>query len=163
MHFPDTASDDYNILGAAGQDEQVINLIVIESRLDYNLMAADPINLCVCVVVNSGCSRHFFVDRSVFIIYEKTHSRSIKGIGGSQVQYLGCDIISLDCSVQGICVTITLLNALHVLDMGVNLLSVGKLLDANTVIAFHKTGCTLAKDDLELTGTRNRDLFFLDL
>lgn len=158
MHIP---PDDYNILGAA--DEQVINLMAIEADLDRNLMAADPIDLCARVVVDSGCSRHSFADRSVFTTYEKTHSRPIKGIGGSQVQPLGCGTISLDCSVQGKCVTITLPNVLHVPDMGVNLLSVGKLLDADIDVAFQKTGCTLTKDDLKLTGTRNRDLFFLDL
>ena len=47
--------------------------------------------------------------------------------------------------------------------MGVNLLSVGKLLDVDIVVAFQKAGCSLTKGDLKLTGTRNRDLFFLDL
>ena len=47
--------------------------------------------------------------------------------------------------------------------MGVNLLSVGKLFNADIEVAFQKIGCTLIKDDLELMGTRNRDLFFLDL
>lgn len=171
IHLSDAALDDYNILGAADQDEQVINLMalmaidskLIDSKLDRNLIAADSLNLCARVIVDSSCSRHSFADRSVFITYENTHSRPIKDIGGSQVQFLGCGTISLNCSVQGRCVIISLPNILHVPDMGINLLSVGKLFDADIKVAFHKTGCTLTKDDLELTGTRNRDLFFLDL
>lgn len=161
IHYPDASPDDYKILGAA--DEQVINLMAVETDLERNLMAANPIDLCTRVVVDSGCSRHSFADRSVFITYEKVYSRPIKGIGGSQVQPLGRGSIALDCSVNGKRVEITLSNVLHVPDMGVNLLSVGKLLDADIAVAFHKAGCSLTKDDLVLTGTRNRDLFFLDL
>ena len=162
MHHMDPSPDDFNILGAA-DDEEVINLIAVDSSLEHNLMAADSADLCSRVVVDSGCSRHSFADRSVFVTYEKIYSRPIRGIGGSQVQPLGRGTISLDCSVQGKRVGVTLLNVLHVPDMGVNLLSVGKLLDADIAVGFHKTGCALTKDDLKLTGTRNRDLFFLDL
>lgn len=160
MHYPDASPDDYNILGAA--DEQVINLIATES-LDHGLMAADSVDLHTKVVVDSGCSRHSFADRSVFTTYEKVYSRPIKGIGGSEVQPLGCGTIKLECAIKGRRVEVTLRNVLHVPDMGVNLLSVGKLLDADIAVAFHKTGCSLTKGALELTGTRNRNLFFLDL
>lgn len=164
MHLPDISPDDYKILGAADQ-EQVINLMAIEidPSLDRNLVAANPMDLCARVVVDSGCSRHSFADRSVFTTYEKVQSRPIKGIGGSQVQPLGRGTITLDCLVNGKCVEVSLANVLHVPDMGVNLLSVGKLLDADIAVAFQKAGCSLTKGDLKLTGTRNRDLFFLDL
>ena len=61
------------------------------------------------------------------------------------------------------CVTVTLRNVLYMLDMNVNLLSIDKLLDFNIAISFHKTECTLIKNDLKLIDTRNRDLFFLNL
>ena len=57
--------------------------IEIDFSLDRNLVAANFMNLCARVVIDFGCSRHSFVDRSVFIIYEKVQSRSIKGIEGS--------------------------------------------------------------------------------
>ena len=160
MHYPNVNPDDFNILDAA--DDQVINLIATEA-LEHSLMAADFVDLLTRVVVDSGCSRHSFADRSMFTTYEKVYSRPIKGIGGSEVQSQGCGIISLDCVVRGECVTVTLRNVLHVPDMGVNLLSVGKLLNFDIAVSFHKTGCILTKDDLKLIGTRNRDLFFLDL
>ena len=85
MHLPNTTSDNYSILNATDQNKQIINLIAIEFKLDRNLMAADLIDFCTRVVVDSGCSRHSFADRSVFIIYEKTYSRPIKDIEGSQI------------------------------------------------------------------------------
>ena len=35
--------------------------------------------------MNFNYSRHFFVDRSIFIIYENIYSRFIKGIKKSQI------------------------------------------------------------------------------
>ena len=174
----DASPDDFNILGAS--EEQVINLMATMDPEDpsddfdiltasdeelVTLMAAtDAIELSSRVVVDSGCSRHSFADRSMFTTYETIHSRPIKGIGGSQVQPMGRGTVALCCEVAGKRVTVNLPNVLHVPDMGVNLLSVGKLLDADIAVAFHKAGCTLAiNDNLVLTGTRNRDLFFLNL
>ena len=82
MHYSNINSNDFNILDAA--DDQVINLIVTKA-LEYSLMAADFVNLLIRVVVDSDCSRHSFADRSIFIIYEKIYSRSIKSIEGSEV------------------------------------------------------------------------------
>ena len=56
-----------------------------------------------------------------------------------------------------------LINILHIPDMGINLLSVDKLLDADIAVAFQKIDYSLIKSDLKLTGIRNRDLFFLNL
>ena len=47
--------------------------------------------------------------------------------------------------------------------MNVNLLSIDKLLNFDIAISFHKIKCILIKNDLKLTDTRNRDLFFLNL
>ena len=57
--------------------------IEIDFSLDRNLVAANLMNLYAHIVVNFGYSRHFFADRSVFIIYEKVQSRSIKNIEGN--------------------------------------------------------------------------------
>ena len=83
MHYPDVNSNDFNILDAA--DDQVINLIVTKA-LEHSLMTANFVNLLIRVVVDSDCSRHSFADRSIFIIYEKVYSRSIKDIEESEVQ-----------------------------------------------------------------------------
>ena len=160
MHYPDTSPDNYNILGAT--DDQVINLIATMS-LDHGLITADSIDLHIKVVVDSGCSRHSFADRLVFITYERVYSRFIKGIGDSEVQPISCGTISLNCAIKGKRVAVTLRNVLHVPDMGVNLLSIRKLLNSDIAVSFHKTGCALTKGDLKLIGTRSRDLFFLDL
>ena len=59
--------------------------------------------------------------------------------------------------------TVTLRNVLYVFDMGVNLLSIDKLLNFDIAISFYKIEYILIKNDLKLIDTRNRDLFFLNL
>ena len=83
MYYSNVNSNDFNILDAA--DDQVINLIVTKA-LEYSLMTANFVNLLTRVVVDLDCSRYSFANRSMFIIYEKIYSRSIKGIERSEVQ-----------------------------------------------------------------------------
>ena len=82
MHYSNINSNDFNILDAT--DDQVINLIVTKV-LEYSLMTMNFVNLLTRVVVDSDCSRYSFANRSIFIIYEKIYSRSIKGIEESEV------------------------------------------------------------------------------
>ena len=160
MHYSNVNSNDFNILDAA--DDQVINLIVTKA-LEHSLITANFVNLLTRVVVDLDCSRYSFVDRSMFIIYEKIYFRSIKSIERSEVQFQDCDIISLDCVIREECVTVILRNVLYVFDMGVNLLSIDKLLNFDIAISFYKIEYILIKNDLKLIDTRNRDLFFLNL
>ena len=82
MHYSNINSNDFNILDAT--DDQVINLIVTKA-LEHSLITTNFVNLLIRVVVDSDCSRYSFANRSMFIIYEKVYSRSIKGIEGSEV------------------------------------------------------------------------------
>ena len=59
--------------------------------------------------------------------------------------------------------SVILYNVLYVFDISVNLLSIDKLLDIDIAVAFYKVEYILIKNDLMLIGTRNRNLFFLDL
>ena len=83
MHYSNINPNDFNILDAA--NDQVINLIVTKA-LEHSLITANFVNLLTRVVVDSDCSRYSFANRSMFIIYEKIYSRSIKGIERSEVQ-----------------------------------------------------------------------------
>ena len=65
--------------------------------------------------------------------------------------------------IKGKRVLVILYNILYVFDIGINLLSINKLLDIDIVIAFYKAKYILIKNNLILIDTRNRDLFFLDL
>ena len=164
---PDLTPDDFNILGAATQadqdeDEDPISLIA-DPDLDKSLSSAKSMDLDTRIVIDSGCTRHSFADRSIFTTYIKVQSRSIKGIEDVKVQPLVCGIINLDCNVNDKRVTLTIPNVLHVPDMGVNLLSVGKLLNVDIEVAFYKKDCALIQGNITLIGTRNRDLFFLNL
>ena len=82
MHYSNINSNDFNILDAA--DDQVINLIVTKA-LEHSLITANFVNLFTRVVVDLDYSRYSFVNRSMFIIYEKIYSRSIKSIEKSEV------------------------------------------------------------------------------
>ena len=83
MHYSNINSNDFNILDAT--NDQVINLIVTKA-LEHSLITANFVNLLIRVVVDSDCSRYSFANRSMFIIYEKIYSRSIKSIERSEVQ-----------------------------------------------------------------------------
>ena len=131
IHYSNINSNDFNILDTA--DDQVINLIVTKV-LEHSLIAANFVNLLTRVVVDSDCSRYSFADRSMFIIYEKIYSRSIKGIEKSEVQPQDYNIISLDYVIRKECVTVTLRNVLYIFDMSVNLLSIDKLLNFDIAI-----------------------------
>ena len=82
MYYSNVNSNDFNILDAV--NDQVINLIVTKA-LEHSLITANFVNLLIRVVVDSDCSRYSFANRSMFIIYEKVYSRSIKSIEGSEV------------------------------------------------------------------------------
>ena len=160
IHYSNINSNDFNILDAT--DDQVINLIVTKA-LEHSFMITNFVNLLTRVVVDSDCSRYSFANRSMFIIYEKIYSRSIKSIERSEVQLQDYNIISLDCVIRKECVTVTLRNILYMFDMNVNLLSIDKLLNFDIAVFFHKIEYILIKNDLKLIDTRNRDLFFLNL
>ena len=83
MHYSNINSNDFNILDAT--DDQVINLIVTKA-LEHSLITANFVNLLTRVVVDLNYSRYSFANRSIFIIYEKIYSRSIKNIEESEVQ-----------------------------------------------------------------------------
>ena len=83
MHYSNINSNDFNILDAT--DDQVINLIVTKA-LEHSFIITNFVNLLIRVVVDSDYSRYSFANRSMFIIYEKIYSRSIKNIEESEVQ-----------------------------------------------------------------------------
>ena len=135
MHYSNINSNDFNILDAI--NDQVINLIVTKA-LEHSLITANFVNLLTRIVVDSDCSRYSFANRSIFIIYKKIYSWSIKNIEGSEVQFQDYDIISLDCVIREEYVTVTLRNVLYMFDMSVNLLSIDKLLNFDIAVFFHK-------------------------
>ena len=142
------------------------SLVIEDSDLERNLLTGEVkanLDLDIKICVDSGCSRHSFADRSLFITYEEIQSRSIKGIDNSEVKLIKRGIVQVECSVKGTRIEVTLSNILHVPEIGVNLLSVGKLLNTDIEVGFHKTECTLTKDDVMLIDTRHYSLFFLDL
>ena len=74
--------NDFNILGATN-NKKVINLIVINFSLKYNLITTNSADLYSYIIVNFNYSHYFFVNYSIFIIYKKIYSYSIRGIKSS--------------------------------------------------------------------------------
>ena len=71
--------DDFNILDIINNKE-VINLIVVDFNLKYNLIVANFVDLCSYIIIDSSYSCYFFINYSIFIIYKKIYSRSIRDI-----------------------------------------------------------------------------------
>ena len=79
IYYIDLSFNNFNILNITNNKE-VINLIVINSSLKYNLITTNFANLYSYIIINSSYSRHSFINYSIFIIYKKIYSRSIRDI-----------------------------------------------------------------------------------
>ena len=79
-------------------------------------------NFYIRIILNFNCIRYFFIDYSIFIIY---------------------DIISFDCNIKYKRVILTIFNVLHIFDINVNLFSIKKFLNINIEIVFYKKDCVL--------------------
>ena len=120
-------------------------------------------NLDIRIIINFNCTRYFFINYSIFIIYIKIQSRFIKDIKNVKVQPLIYDIINFNCNVNNKRVILTIFNVLYMPDINVNLLSIKKLLNVDIKVVFYKKNCILIQNNITLIDTRNRDLFFLNL
>ena len=110
-----TDDDEYVIRGTGTKNEIVFMAVPHE------------IDLYSRVVIDSGCSRHCFADRSAFITYNTMsvkRSRPIQGIGGSSIQPMATGTVKLNYQIDGKLVIIHVPNVYHVPDMECNLLSV---------------------------------------
>ena len=79
IYYINPSLNDFNILNITN-NKKVINLIIVDSSLKYNLIATNSTNLYSYIIINSNYSRYSFVDYSIFIIYKKIYSRFIRGI-----------------------------------------------------------------------------------
>ena len=114
-------------------------------------------------MINFDCTRYFFIDYSIFIIYIKIQSRFIKDIENVKIQSFICDIINFNYNVNDKRIILMILNVLHVFNININLLSIKKLLNIDIKIVFYKKDYALIQNNITLIDTRNRDLFFLNL
>ena len=110
-----------NIINQANKNKNFINLI-INFNLNKKLLFVKFTNLDIRIMINFDCTRHFFINRSIFIIYIKIQSRFIKNIKNIKVQFLIYNIINFDYNVNNKRVILTIFNVLHVLDININLL-----------------------------------------
>ena len=94
-------------------------------------------------MLNFDYTRHFFIDYSIFIIYNKIQSQFIKDIENVKIQFFICDIINFNCNINDKRVILMIFNVLYMFNISVNLLSIKKLLNINIKIIFHKKNCAL--------------------
>ena len=119
-------------------------------------------NLDIRIIINFNCTRYFFIDYSIFIIYIKIQFRFIRNIKNVKIQFFIFDIINLNCNINNKRVILTIFNVLHVLDISVNLLSIKKFPNIDIKIVFYKKNCALIQNNITLINIRNRDLFFFE-
>ena len=132
--------NDFNILDVinqVNQNENFINLIM-NSNLNKRLSSVNFMNLDIRIIIDFNCTRHFFIDRSIFIIYIKIQFRFIKDIKDVKVQSFVYDIINFNCNINNKRVILTILNVLHIFDINVNFLSIEKFLNVDIEIVFYK-------------------------
>ena len=100
-------------------------------------------NFDIRIILNFDYIRYFFIDRSIFIIYNKIQFRFIKNIENVKIQLFICDIINFNYNINNKRVILMIFNILHVLNINVNLFSIEKLLNINIKIVFYKKNCVL--------------------
>ena len=92
-------------------------------NLNKNLVFVKSTNLYIRVILNFDYIYHFFINYSVFIIYDK-------------IQSFIYDIINLNYNVNNNRVILIIFNVLYVLDINVNLFSIKRFLNVNIEIIF---------------------------
>ena len=88
MHFSNIILNNYNIFNVIDQNKQVINLIIliiIDFKLNRNLIATNFLDLYIYIIIDSDYSYYSFINHLIFIIYKNTYSRFIKSIKKNQV------------------------------------------------------------------------------
>ena len=79
IYYINSNFNNFNILDIAN-NKKVINLIIVDFNLEYNLITINFINLYSYIIINSSYSRYFFANYLIFIIYKKIYSYSIRDI-----------------------------------------------------------------------------------
>ena len=82
IYYINSSFNDFNILDITN-NKKVINLIIVDFSLEYNLITTNFINLYSYIIINSSYSRYSFIDYSIFIIYKKIYSYFIYNIRDS--------------------------------------------------------------------------------
>ena len=137
-------------------------MIVIDFNLKYNFIITNFINFYIRIVIDSDILYYSFINRSVFIIYEKINIRFIKNIENNQIYFFNCEIIEFQYFIKDHLVIIILFNALYIPDINVNFLLINKFLNIDFTINFFKTDYIFIINDVIFINIRNRD-FFLDI
>ena len=68
-----------NIINQTNQNEDFINLIT-NPNLNKHLSFINFMNFDILIMINFDCTRYFFIDYLIFIIYIKIQFRFIKNI-----------------------------------------------------------------------------------
>ena len=79
IYYINLSFNNFNIFDIIN-NKKVINLIVINSNLKYNLIITNFINLYSYIIINSNYSYYFFANYLLFIIYKKIYSYFIRDI-----------------------------------------------------------------------------------
>ena len=118
----------------------------MNSNLNKRLSFVNFMNFDIRVVIDFNCTRYFFIDRLIFIIYIKIQFRFIKNIKNVKIQSFVYDIINFNYNINNKRVILTIFNIfniLYIFNMNVNLLSIEKLLNVDIKIAFYKKNYVL--------------------
>lgn len=106
-------------------------------------------------IIDSGASQHLCNSKETFIkgTYQPNSYRGIKIADGSRIEAIGKGDIHIGAP--------RLTGVLHVLQVGGNLLSVGRLIDCGYGVSFEGKPCTISQDAIRLLGKQEGNLYYL--
>ena len=109
-------------------------------------------------IIDSGASQHISAHRERFLNYQPIRTMNIQIGDGSEIEAIGKGDMELTVGTT----KITLLDVLHVPEIGGNLLSVAKIVDHGHHVVFSPTGCHISSDQgTQVQGIREGNIYLL--
>jgi hypothetical protein len=125
---------------------------------------SSTINLQQVWGLDSMCSQHMTHSRDIFGDNFKhlTDGKDIRGINGARCTPTGVGDVIIPCVENGKTINITIRNVNYVPGCGVNLISIGQLIDHGVDIDLKSTDSTITVKNHRLSVSLRNKCFFLD-
>ena len=137
--YHDWAVDNTTPEWGAGNNNVVDSATVLLASVATSLLAQGP---DLPIYLDSGASAHIFCKDSDFSVLEPIAPHHITGVGNTSVSATG--IGTVEISLPGVALTLTLCDVLLAPTAGVCLVSISQLDDSGYCLSFNNSTCTLS-------------------
>lgn len=145
----------------AAEDLDVVCLLAKLSNSSDQVKVNPEINW----IIDSGCSNHMTHDKNLFSSYSAVEETQFVELGNNdKARIVGKGTVRIQIKVNGVSRTCVLMEAMHVPELGFNLVSVPALDKKKLSTTFEGQRCFIkSKSTLLATGTMLGNLYLLDV